>query len=322
MTRTMTPDTLVPAVSPTFYFIGVTTGRSSIRSVFPRWSVELGLGDAELVGIDIAIHASPEQYRRVVAFLKSDPLSLGALVTTHKLDLFTAAEDLFEQVDPLARLMCEVSCISKRGGVFSASAKDPYSSGLAIEAFAPSTSWEGADRELFIMGAGGSAIAMDWYLSRSARKAARPARVTITNRSAARLDSLRAVHDSVAADVPLELVCVADATENDAVLSRISAGALVVNATGLGKDAPGSPLSDTAVFPERAAVWDLNYRGDLCFLQQARAQQDKRDLVVEDGWVYFLHGWTQVIADVFDVHIPTEGPVFDRLSDLAAQSRD
>ncbi len=30
-----------------------------------------------------------------------------------------------------------------------------------------------------------------------------------------------------------------------------------------------------------------------------RAQEDARRLQVEDGWVYFLHGWTQVIAEVF-----------------------
>lgn len=33
-----------PAQRPTLYFIGVTTGRSSIRTVFPRWAHALGLG--------------------------------------------------------------------------------------------------------------------------------------------------------------------------------------------------------------------------------------------------------------------------------------
>ena len=47
---------------------------------------------------------------------------------------------------------------------------------------------------------------------------------------------------------------------------------LVVNATGMGKDRPGSPLRAGAAFPERSAVWELNYRGELEFLRQARAQ--------------------------------------------------
>ena len=82
----------------------------------------------------------------------------------------------------------------------------------------------------------------------------------------------------------------------------------MINATGLGKDAPGSPLTDAARFPERAIVWDLNYRGDLVFLDQARAQEKRRSLQVEDGWTYFLHGWTQVIAEVFHIGIPVRGP--------------
>ena len=36
MLRTFHHDTLEPASTPTFYFVGVTTGRSSIRTVFPN----------------------------------------------------------------------------------------------------------------------------------------------------------------------------------------------------------------------------------------------------------------------------------------------
>ena len=40
-----------PATKPTIYFIGVTTGKSSIMRVFPKWAQALGL-DAEIKGID------------------------------------------------------------------------------------------------------------------------------------------------------------------------------------------------------------------------------------------------------------------------------
>ena len=70
-----------------------------------------------------------------MAFLKADPLSLGALVTTHKIDLFAACRDLFDEIDPHARLMGETSCLSKRGGRLVCHAKDPISSGLAIDGF-------------------------------------------------------------------------------------------------------------------------------------------------------------------------------------------
>jgi len=321
MPRTFTFDSLEPATRPTFYFIGVTTGGSSIRSVFPRWAEALGLGDVELVGIDLALHAPDEQYRTVVEFLKADPLSLGALVTTHKIDLYRAARDLFDEIDPLAELMDEVSSLSKRDGRFIAHAKDPISSGLALDAFLPAGYFSAQPTDVVVFGAGGSAIAIDWYLTRESRGADRPARVIVTNRSAPRLETLRAVHEESHAGIPLETVTAPTPEDNDAVLAGARPRSVVINATGLGKDAPGSPLSDVVVFPENAVVWDLNYRGDLVFLDQARAAESTRSLRVEDGWVYFIHGWTQVIAEVFDIEIPTSGPMFDELSAIASATR-
>lgn len=81
-----------PAKRPTMYFVGVTTGQSSIMKMFPIWAKELGL-DAEIKGIDLPIHAPAEDYRAVVQFFRDDPLSLGALVTTHKIDMYNAAKD-------------------------------------------------------------------------------------------------------------------------------------------------------------------------------------------------------------------------------------
>ena len=92
------------ATQPTIYFIGVTTGQSSIMKVFPKWAKTIGLDDAVIKGIDIEIHANPEVYREVVSFIKNDPLSMGALVTTHKIDIYNAAKDLFDYLDPYAQM--------------------------------------------------------------------------------------------------------------------------------------------------------------------------------------------------------------------------
>lgn len=319
--RTLTPDTLEAATKPTFYFIGVTTGSSSIRTVFPQWAKTLGLGDVDLVGIDLVLHAPPEQYRTVVEFIKHDPLSLGALVTTHKIDLYDAARDLFDEIDDLAQLMDEVSSLSKRDGRLRAHAKDPISSGYALDAFLPAGYFTQSPTDVVIFGAGGSAIAIDWYLSRPERGADRPARIIVANRSTPRLEALRRVHDASKTDTRLDTITAPTPQANDAVLASAPARSVVINATGLGKDAPGSPLSDAVVFPESAVVWDLNYRGDLVFLDQAHAAPAERTLQIEDGWVYFLHGWTQVIAEVFDITIPTSGPVFDELSAIASATR-
>ena len=99
---------------PTFYFVGVTTGKSSIMKVFPRWMEALGRSDVVIEGIDHKIHDEREAYRKTVAQMKYDPLSLGGLVTTHKIDLLDASQDMFDELHESAKLTGEVSSISKR----------------------------------------------------------------------------------------------------------------------------------------------------------------------------------------------------------------
>lgn len=309
-----------PANQPTLYFIGVTTAKSSIMKVFPAWAEYLGLKGAAIKGIDFKLHDHPAAYRAAVEFIRDDPLSMGALVTTHKIDLFAACKDLFDFIDPHAKLMDETSCISKRDGKLVCHAKDPISSGLAIDGFLGEGYFARTGADLFSMGAGGSTIALTWHLMRRARGKDVPAHIVVSNRSRHRLDEIKRIHESIESDVPVEYVLAPKPEDNDAVLAGLKPGSLVINATGLGKDAPGSPLSDAARFPQGAVAWDLNYRGELIFLEQARSQQKQRSLQVEDGWTYFIHGWTQVIAEVFDVEIPTSGPSFDRISEIAREA--
>jgi shikimate 5-dehydrogenase len=310
-----------PATAPTLYFFGVTTTKSSIMTVFPRWAESLGLKDAVIKGVDFPLHAPAEAYRAAVTFLKNDPKSLGALITTHKIDLYQACHDLFDVVDPHARLMGETSCLSKLNGEFVCHAKDPISSGLALDGMLPERHFERTGAEVFSMGAGGSTIALTWHLMQTRRGADRPSRIVVSDRNPARLEEIRRVHAELGSSVPTDYVLAADSTDNDAVLTSLLPGSLVINATGLGKDALGSPLSEAARFPERAIAWDLNYRGDLVFLDQARAQAASRSLQVENGWTYFLHGWTQVIGEVFHVRIPVRGPEFEALSQIAQIAR-
>jgi shikimate dehydrogenase len=94
---------------------------------------------------------------------------------------------------------------------------------------------------------------------------------------------------------------------------------IVINATGMGKDTPGSPISDNGLFPKNGIAWEFNYRGDLDFLHQALRQKESRNLTVEDGWLYFVHGWTQVVAQV--LHIDLSPALFVRLAELAGSAR-
>ena len=313
-----------PALKPTIHFIGVTTGKSSIMKIFPLWAEYLRLHDAAIKGIDFTLRAHPAAYREAVEFIRSDPLSAGALVTTHKIDLFIACRNLFDEIDPLAQLMGETSCISKANGRLVCHAKDPISSGLAMDGFLRANYWVATGAEVFVMGAGGSAIAITWYLTRSdavRETANRPSRIIVSDRSQPRLTEIRRIHAESGIDVPAEYVLAPKQTENDAILNQLKPGSLVANATGLGKDAPGSPITQNGQFPERGIVWELNYRGELVFLHQARTQQAERHLQIEDGWTYFVHGWTRAIAEVFHINIPASGPIFNDLSDLAIRYR-
>jgi len=309
---------LEKATQPTIYFIGVTTTKSSIMKVFPKWAEKVGL-DAVIKGIDLEIHDDPEIYREVVNFIKNDPLSMGALVTTHKIDLYNAAKDMFDYLDPYAKMFGELSSISKRDGKLRGHAKDPISSGLAMEAFIPKGFWEKFRGGVFLMGAGGSAIAISSYLLNKNNGKNIPSKIVVSNRSKPRLTEIERIINMINPDVPAEFYLAPEPKVNDRLLEKMSEYSLIVNATGLGKDRPGSPLTDACVFPGNSLIWELNYRGDLRFMHQALEQKEKKNLHVEDGWIYFIHGWTQVIAEVFNIEIT--GKAFEEFEKTAYEVR-
>jgi len=310
---------LEPRRVPTLYFIGVSTGRSSIMKVFPRWSEVLGLG-AEIAGYDAPIHAPPETYEAIVRHIKRDRLSRGALVTSHKIDLLDATRDMFDYLDPHAELCGEISCISKGADErLEGYAKDPITAGLAWQAFVEPGHWRRTGGHVMCIGAGGAAVAITVYVAGLPHPADRPEKFIVVNRSRPRLDRLREIHARLDADVEFEYVLNEDPTRNDGLMASLPPGSLVINATGMGKDLPGSPLTDNGLFPENGLVWELNYRGELDFLHQARRQAESRHLTVEDGWVYFLHGWSQVIAEVFHLELTPE--LFAALERAASEIR-
>lgn len=303
-----------PATKATIYFIGVTTGQSSIMKVFPKWAEALGL-DAEIKGIDFKPHSSPEEYREAVEFIKKDPLSMGALVTTHKIDLYQACKDLFEYLDPFAQKLGEISSISKKDGKLCGHAKDPISSGLALENFVPEDYWKNYDGDVFLMGAGGAALAMSLYYGQEKAGDDIPGRIIISNRSLPRLKSTQKLLEGLNSKIKFDFIHTPLPEDNDKILAELKPHSLVVNATGLGKDVPGSPLTDAAIFPQNSLIWEINYRGELVFMDQARAQAKEKNLQIEDGWIYFIHGWTQVVAEVF--HINDIAGKVQMLSDVA-----
>jgi shikimate 5-dehydrogenase len=300
---------------PTMYFFGVTTAKSSIMKVFPLWMKELGREDVVIEGVDFALHDDPRNYRRAVAQIKYDPLSLGALVTTHKVNLLAAARDMFDYLDPYAVTCAEVSSISKDGASLAGHAKDPVTAGLSLDALLGKGYFGKTGGQVLCFGAGGSTTAIALHLAQKEDRADRPRRVTVVNRSPGRLDSLRQMVAGLRTDIEFECHRNVDPERNDELMGKLPPGSVVINATGMGKDLPGSPITERGLFPIGGVAWELNYRGELQFLHQALAQRESRRVRVEDGWLYFLHGWTQVIAEVLKVRI--DEAMFQRLAEIA-----
>lgn len=293
-----------------FTFIGVSTGSSAIQQIYPRWAAELGL-DARLVGVDLPLDAPPADYRAAVEQIRDDPNGLGGLITTHKLNVLAATRDLFHELNDSARLLHEVSCISKRDGQLHGAALDDQTSMLALNRIRDPHDW--ADSELLLLGAGGASVATTLGLHHAPGA---PARIHVTARSSHRLDEMRKLHGEIGFSIPISYHVTESAEAADRLVAGLAPRSVVVNATGMGKDRPGSPLTDRVRFPEDAIAWDMNYRGERRFLQQAA----QSGVEVVDGWDYFVYSWTRVVAVVHGIDIPASGPLFDKLSAIARDS--
>jgi shikimate dehydrogenase len=294
-------------------FIGVSTSGSSIMGLFPRWAELLGL-NAEVTGRDVPLGAPPERFRDVVEEIASTPTVRGALVTTHKVDIFEHAHDLFAEVDPFARLCGEVSCISKRDGALVAHAKDPITAGRTLEEMIGPDHWQRTGGQAACLGAGGAGIAIVLYLLGLEDP---PERIVLTDVNERRIAAAQRAHAEAPSRSGVDHRLVSRPPDSDRIVSSLPSSSLVINATGMGKDRPGSPVTDAARFPHDGIAWDLNYRGELDFLRQARAQRKVRALAVHDGWRYFLHGWSEVIAEVFSVEITD-----DRFAAMASAAEE
>lgn len=303
----------------TFAFIGVTASQSSINAVFPRWARALGLGEVRFEPVDLDLDTPPERYREVVDRIAADPGHRGALVTTHKVRLLEAARHRFAELDTYAVALGEVSSISKRAGRLVGHAKDPITAGRSLAELIPPDHFARTGGHVLCLGAGGAGLAIAVHLLTVGEWTRRPLRVRLADLDSGRLAECRRVLARLGVDNRVDLVPSADPGTNDRLVSELPEGSLVVNATGMGKDRPGSPISDATVFPRDGVVWELNYRGELEFLHQARAQRTARYLVVADGWRYFLHGWSAVVAQAFDIGL--DDATLDRLAELARTVR-
>lgn len=281
-------------------FIGVSTASSSINKVFPKWSELLDL-NAELKGLDLPIGATDQQYQAALEEMRNDENCVGALVTTHKIALFNSAKEMFTSFDEFASACGEVSCVKIVNGKIEGAAKDPITSGLAIEEFLSIGYFKnGAD--VLVFGDGGAATAIAWYLTGLASP---PRKIHFFGINSERLLHLTKVIESRPGSNLVE-THISSKDSIAKVIGELNPGSLIINATGMGKDIPGNPMPEGISFPIESVIWELNYRGSLEFLRQAEVEAEASNLKIHDGWRYFIHGWSSVVAEVFDIKLTPE----------------
>jgi shikimate 5-dehydrogenase len=219
--------------------------------------------------------------------------------------MYRAIADLVDDADPLAAMTHELNGLDTRDGVRGV-ARDPEALDVLLDAMAP---WFEPGGSVVCLGSGGAAIALMLAMGLdvqatldSGRPVPRDPRsgrgeLTILGIDPAALDEVRRVRRRAGLDGAVAVALARSPADAAARTRSAPPGSVIVNGTGLGKTAPGSPLPDRAAFPARALAWDLNYRGPLTFLAQARAA----GAAVVDGWDYFLAGWTAALAAITGV---------------------
>jgi shikimate 5-dehydrogenase len=304
---------------PKFYVIGINPSKSAIMNIFPLWMKVLERPEVIIESVDLLNNDSPEYYNFVIDQIKKDPLSLGAMVTTNKISLYNATRDKFDYLDPDALSRGEVASITKNEGKLVGHDIDQMSAGLSLEEILEPGYFERTSGEVLCFGVGGSGMAIALHLINKNNKADRPRRYIFSNRSQWRLNQAKEMVDKENTDILFEYISNNDMEINDHLMETMPSYSIVINATGMGKDIPGSPISWSSRFPHNGIAWDVNYRGSLDFLHQAEAQIKSRKLKVEDGWQYFLHGWTQVIAKALNITLTPE--LFRELAIVAETMR-
>lgn len=285
---------------PLIAFLGVATEGSFIHDVFPAWADVLGI-DWALRGVDLPLTAGPAAYRSLLTALHTTTAIAGAVVTNHKLPVYASGKNLFVGTDLFATVAREVNAISSSHGL-RGYARDPLSLTLIL----PSV-LDPAPRRVVCFGAGGAATALLIAYATDADKSEFQRRL-LPRVPRPHMSFIDANSDALAALQRVNRLC--DLTEDevelihtsqgraiDMALSATAPGDLVVNATGLGKQSPGSPLPDARRLTAGVTAWDLNYRGPLTFITQA----SHAHAIAVDGWDYFVAGWAGALTAIASV---------------------
>lgn len=308
---------------PLILFVGVTTTGSLAHTVFQRWAALLGR-TWTLRGVDLPTDTPPQTYRQLVSAMRDNPAVRGAVITAHKLRLYRVCAPDLAGDDPLVGLTHEVNTLvtDTSGATVTGYARDAVSLTLILPEL-PRHADVDSLRKLHVLclGAGGAATALllALHIDMTAEPGSlpgAPAHIVFADTDPSALDDLRAVAARAMIDpTRVSFVHAVDPGACDALVASLRSPALVINATGRGKEAPGSPVTYQAPFRPTTLAWDFNYRGPLTFLHQATT----RGARTLDGWDYFVAGWAGSLTSI--AGIPFTSDLLTRFAHVAKPSR-
>jgi shikimate 5-dehydrogenase len=281
----------------TVLFLGVTTAASGTARLFSQWTKAIGI-EARLEGVDLPLGASPHEYRKFVGRLENAGIA-GAVITSHKLDLYRSCRDLLTPADPLVEIMGEAACVAGGTHALEAHTVDPLSSRRALHELLKARRGKVADA--VVLGAGGAGLAVALALPGLSE-----GRVTLADTRPDRLEHAARVVARMSQSKSITTAAIPPGGNADELVGSLAPGSVIVNATGLGKDLPGSPVTDAVSWPESSLLWELNYRGELTMLKQAGGRAAQGSLEIHDGWRLFMHGWAVSLGLIFRLDVSAD----------------
>jgi len=282
---------------PSMFFIGVTTHNSFINKVFEHWLAILNK-NIELIGVNLELNCDPKEYQLVLDRIERNPFVLGALVTTHKVRIFNHCKEYFNNLPKTCHDFKEIGCIYKEGPNLQGEVTDLYSVKDALKALLENKVND-FKSDIYLLGCGGAGLALAYVIL--SNEIPNYKRLIISETDPNRCLEIEAILEKYNQSKKLQIINT-HKQSSESIVSGLEEGSLIVNATGLGKDKKGSPIQENTKYPSSSILWDFNYRGELEFLTNNLKLKDKYNLQIEDGWIYFINGWSQVLKRVTGSH--------------------
>lgn len=279
-----------------YRFLGVSTKKSLVNVAFPRWMDVLDC-DVTLETFDLPLGAGKESYVEFCKGLRSSHC-VGALVTSHKTEIFEQCFEFFLRISSKASRLREISAIRRSdldGELYGHNTDVEGALRSLVFLTNKNPSWLGGDRNIVILGAGGACVSL---LRCAQEHVIEFGSIFVTEKNERRVCEVNEIFDEVGL-----LARVVRTDVADDVIAKSGQAPLVINATGVGKDLPGKLVNDISCFPVRSTFWDLNYRGERELFHELKRLSDRKEFIVEDGWKFFVDGWINNIKYVLDISI-------------------